>query len=142
MKAYREGQADLRRYMRAIARARERMRAGGGAASTPCYANVCLGREAELQAIEQWFHTHGAPLLTLIGPSGIGKTHLACAFLQQLQAAGVPCVYVNLTLLSRAEQILASLFHTLDLSFPTEGVWQRVAARLFVRGRVDRAGRF
>jgi Tfp pilus assembly protein PilF len=131
MKAYREGQADLRRYRRAIARARERMRAGGGAATTPCYADVCLGRDAELQAIEEWFRTPNAPLLTLIGKSGIGKTHLACAFLQQLQAAGVPCVYVNLTLLSRAEQILASLFHTLDLSFPTEGVWQRVAARLF-----------
>ena len=131
MEAYREGQADLRRYRRAIARARERMRADGGAATTPCYADVCLGRDAELRAIEEWFRTPNAPLLTLIGKSGIGKTHLACAFLQQLQAAGVPCVYVNLTLLSRAEQILASLFHTLDLSFPTEGVWQRVAARLF-----------
>jgi tetratricopeptide (TPR) repeat protein len=131
MEAYREGQADLRRYRRAIARARERMRAGGGAVTTPCYADVCLGRDAELQAIEEWFRTPNAPLLTLIGKSGIGKTHLACAFLQQLQAAGVPCVYVNLTLLSRAEQILASLFHTLDLPFPAEGVWQRIAARLF-----------
>jgi tetratricopeptide (TPR) repeat protein len=136
MKAYREGQADLRRYMRAIARARERMRAGGGAATTPCYAGACLGRDTELHALQQWFETPDAPLLTLVGPSGIGKTHLACAFLQQLQADGVPCVYVNLTLLSRAEQILASLFHTLDLSFPTEGVWQRVAARLFVGGEL------
>jgi Tfp pilus assembly protein PilF len=131
MEAYREGQADLRRYMRAIARARERMRAGGGAASTPCYANVCLGRDTELHALQQWFETPDAPLLTLTGESGIGKTHLACAFLQQLQAAGVPCVYVNLTLLSHADQILPSLFHTLDLPFPAEGVWQRVAARLF-----------
>ena len=80
MKAYREGQADLRRYRRAIARARERMRAGGGAATTPCYADVCLGRDAELRAIEEWFRTPNAPLLTLIGKSGIGKTHLACAF--------------------------------------------------------------
>jgi Tfp pilus assembly protein PilF len=70
------------------------------------------------------------------GESGIGKTHLACAFLQQLQAAGVPCVYVNLTLLSHADQILPSLFHTLDLPFPAEGVWQRVAARLFVGGEL------
>ena len=67
MEAYREGQADLRRYMRAIARARERMRAGGGAATTPCYADVCLGRDAELRAIEEWFRTPNAPLLTLIG---------------------------------------------------------------------------
>jgi tetratricopeptide (TPR) repeat protein len=136
MKAYREGQADLRRYRRAIARARERMRAGGGAATTPCYADVCLGRDAELRAIEEWFRTPNAPLLTLTGESGIGKTHLACAFLQQLQAAGVPCVYVNLTLLSHADQILPSLFHTLDLPFPAEGVWQRVAARLFVGGEL------
>jgi Tfp pilus assembly protein PilF len=136
MEAYREGQADLRRYMRAIARARERMRAGGGAASTPCYANVCLGRDTELHALQQWFETPDAPLLTLVGPSGIGKTHLACAFSKRAQAAGVPCVYVNLTLLSRADQILPSLFHTLDLPFPAEGVWQRVAARLFVGGEL------
>jgi tetratricopeptide (TPR) repeat protein len=131
MEAYREGQADLRRYRRAIARARERMRAGGGAATTPCYADVCLGRDAELQAIEEWFRTPNAPLLTLIGKSGIGKTHLACSFSKRAQAAGVPCVYVNLTLLAHADQILPSLFHTLDLPFPAEGVWQRIAARLF-----------
>jgi Tfp pilus assembly protein PilF len=136
MEAYREGQADLRRYMRAIARARERMRAGGGAASTPCYADVCLGRDTELHALQQWFETPDAPLLTLLGPSGIGKTHLACAFSKRAQAAGVPCVYVNLTLLSHADQILPSLFHTLDLPFPAEGVWQRVAARLFVGGEL------
>lgn len=136
MEAYREGQADLRRYRRAIARARERMRAGGGAATTPCYADVCLGRDAELQAIEEWFRTPNAPLLTLIGKSGIGKTHLACAFSKRAQAAGVPCVYVNLTLLIHADQILPSLFHTLDLPFPAEGVWQRVAARLFVGGEL------
>jgi tetratricopeptide (TPR) repeat protein len=136
MEAYREGQADLRRYMRAIARARERMRAGGGAASTPCYANMCLGRDTELHALQQWFETPDAPLLTLVGPSGIGKTHLACAFSKRAQAAGVPCVYVNLTLLSHADQILPSLFHTLDLPFPAEGVWQRVAARLFVGGEL------
>jgi Tfp pilus assembly protein PilF len=131
MEAYREGQADLRRYRCAIARARERMRAGGGAATTPCYADVCLGRDAELQAIEEWFRTPNAPLLTLIGKSGIGKTHLACSFSKRAQAAGVPCVYVNLTLLAHADQILPSLFHTLDLPFPAEGVWQRIAARLF-----------
>jgi len=136
MEAYREGQADLRRYRRAIARARERMRAGGGAATTPCYADVCLGRDAELRAIEEWFRTPNAPLLTLIGKSGIGKTHLACAFSKRAQAAGVPCVYVNLTLLAHADQILPSLFHTLDLPFPTEGVWQRIAARLFVGGEL------
>jgi tetratricopeptide (TPR) repeat protein len=136
MEAYREGQVDLRRYRRAIARARERMRAGGGAATTPCYANVCLGRDTELHALQQWFETPDAPLLTLVGPSGIGKTHLACAFSKRAQAAGVPCVYVNLTLLSNADQILPSLFHTLDLPFPAEGVWQRVAARLFVGGEL------
>jgi tetratricopeptide (TPR) repeat protein len=136
MEAYRGDQADLRRYRRAIARARERMRAGGGAATTPCYADVCLGRDAELQAIEEWFRTPNAPLLTLIGKSGIGKTHLACSFSKRAQAAGVPCVYVNLTLLSHADQILPSLFHTLDLPFPAEGVWQRVAARLFVGGEL------
>jgi tetratricopeptide (TPR) repeat protein len=126
-----EESVDLRRYRRVLERAQERMRSGGASASMPCYPGVCLGREAELQAIEQWFHTHGAPLLTLIGPSGIGKTHLGCEVLQRKRALHLPCVYVNLTLLTSAEQILASLFHALDLSFPMESVWQRIAARLF-----------
>ena len=60
MEAYREGQADLRRYIRAIARAQERMRAGSGAASTPCYAGACLGRDTELHALQQWFETPDA----------------------------------------------------------------------------------
>jgi Cdc6-like AAA superfamily ATPase len=137
-----EESVDLRRYRRVLERAQERMRSGGASASMPCYPGVCLGREAELQAIEQWFHTHGAPLLTLIGPSGIGKTHLGCEVLQRKRALHLPCVYVNLTLLTSAEQILASLFHALDLSFPMESVWQRIAARLFARRCADCAGRF
>jgi tetratricopeptide (TPR) repeat protein len=126
-----EEAVDLRRYRRVLERARERMRSGGGSASMPCYQGVCLGREEELQAIVQWFHTPAASLLTLIGSSGIGKTHLACTVVKQMQASGVPCIYVNLTLLTHADQILASLFHALDLSFPMESVWRRIAARLF-----------
>lgn len=136
MRATCEGKVDLRCYRAVIRRARERMRAGHAAASTPCYLDACLGREQELQQIERWYRTPDAPLLTLTGPSGIGKTHLACAFLKQMRAAGAPCVYVNLTLLNAAEQILASLFHTLDLSFPLESDWQRLVARLFVGGEM------
>ncbi|BCW95903.1 MAG: tetratricopeptide repeat protein [Fimbriimonadales bacterium] len=136
MRTTRDGQTDLRRYRTIIQRARARMRAGHAAASTPCYLDACLGREQELQQLERWYHTPDAPLLTLTGPSGIGKTHLACAFLKQIQAAGAPCVYVNLTLLNAAEQILASLFHTLDLSFPLESDWQRLVARLFEGGEL------
>ncbi len=136
MRTTRDGQTDLRRYRAVIQRARARMRAGHAASSTPCYLDACLGREQELQQIEHWYRTPDAPLLTLTGPSGIGKTHLACAFLKRMQAAGTPCIYVNLTLLNAAEQILASLFHTLDISFPLESDWQRLVARLLVGGEL------
>ena len=126
-------QGDLRRYRATIRRARRLMREGHAAASTPNYLGACLGREQELQQIAQWYHTPNAPLLTLIGESGIGKTHLGCAFLKQTLDSGVPCVYVNLTLLKTADEILASLFHTLDISFPLPG-WRRLLGSLFAGG--------
>lgn len=129
-----DGRIDLRRYRSVIERARERMRTGQSASAIASYFKACLGREEALQALDQWFHAPGMPLLTLVGQSGIGKTHLACEFLKQKLASGVPCVYVNLTLLTSAEQILPSLFHTLNLSFPEEAGWQPLAGRLFVKG--------
>jgi tetratricopeptide (TPR) repeat protein len=126
-------QGDLRRYRATIRRARRLMREGRAAASTPNYLSACLGREQELQRIAQWYHAPNAPLLTLIGESGIGKTHLGCAFLGQMLDSGVPCVYVNLTLLKTADEILASLFHTLDISFPLPG-WRRLLGSLFAGG--------
>ena len=128
-----EEQGDLRRYRATIRRARRLMREGRAAASTPNYLGACLGREQELQQIALWYHTPNAPLLTLIGESGIGKTHLGCASLRQMLDSGVPCIYVNLTLLKTADEILASLFHTLDISFPLPG-WRRLLRSLFAGG--------
>ena len=136
MEAGDRGRVDLRRYRRTILEARKQMRVGYSVVSAPDYLSVCFGRDAELHAIAEWFRSPGAPLLTLTGPSGIGKTHLACAFLKQAQGLGTPCVYVNLTLLACADQILPSLFHALNVSLAEEGIWQRLAARLFVGGEL------
>lgn len=75
-----------------------------------------------------------APLLTLEGRSGIGKTRLACEFLKRAQQSGVRCVYVNLTLVQHAAQILPSVFHALNIPFPGEDVWKRLARRIFGNG--------
>ena len=133
MQGFGGDRVDLRRYRATIRRARELMRKGRAAGATPSYLGACLGREQELQQMEQWYHAPNAPLLTLIGPSDIGKTHLACAFLKHMLDSGVPCVYVNLTLLKAADEILASVFHTLNISFPLPG-WQRLLGSLFARG--------
>jgi tetratricopeptide (TPR) repeat protein len=103
-------------------------------AQMPFYLDACVGRESELQAIENWLKQPDAPLLTLEGRSGIGKTRLACEFLKRAQQSGVRCVYVNLTLVQNAAQILPSVFHALNLPFPSEDVWKRLARRIFEYG--------
>ncbi|MCX7992066.1 MAG: tetratricopeptide repeat protein [Fimbriimonadales bacterium] len=98
---------------------------------TPSYLGKCWGREEELQWLEQWFLNSRFPLATLTGPSGIGKTHLACEIVRNFRARGRPCVYVNLTLIKRPDQILGAIFHTLNVPFSEMTLWQRLLNRIF-----------
>ncbi|MCS7301591.1 MAG: ATP-binding protein, partial [Fimbriimonadales bacterium] len=100
---------------------------------TPCYASVLVGREAELEQIRQWHENPQARWLTLTGPSGIGKTHLACEFLQRARSWGWLSVYVNLTAEDDPRQILVALFHALNLPFPEDESWKTILAQVFRR---------
>lgn len=125
---------DLRRYRSVIEQARLTLRQNLAITRTPCYLDACIGREPELQQLHQWLRQPHAPLLTLTGVSGIGKTHLACEFLRRAQQAGVRCIYVNLTLLQTADEIIPAVFHALNTPFPGETVWKRLASSIFEQG--------
>jgi tetratricopeptide (TPR) repeat protein len=117
-----------------VKRAQRAMQKNQTVTQMPFYSDACVGRETELQSIERWLKQPDAQLLTLEGRSGIGKTRLACEFLKRAQQSGVRGIYVNLTLLQNAAQILPSVFHALNIPFPGEDVRQRLARRLFENG--------
>ncbi|MCS6919134.1 MAG: tetratricopeptide repeat protein [Fimbriimonadales bacterium] len=98
---------------------------------TPYYGGACLGREQELATVRRWYEHPNAPLLTLVGPSGIGKTHLACEFARQARQAGEPCIYINLTLIQEPSQILSEVFHALNLPVPDEETRPLLLRRIF-----------
>ncbi|MFN7018556.1 MAG: tetratricopeptide repeat protein [Fimbriimonadales bacterium] len=125
---------DLRRYRGTILRAQQTLHQNRADAQTPCYLEACIGREQEIRRLQQWLNQSDAPLLTLTGVSGIGKTHLACEFLKRVKQVGVRCIYVNLTLLQAAEQIVPAIFHALNTLFPGEEVWKSLAPRIFDAG--------
>lgn len=92
---------------------------------------ACIGRERELANLRRWYDNPNAPLLTLVGSSGIGKTHLACEFARQMNQAGEPCIYINLTLIQEPNQILSEVFHALNIPFPDEETRPILLRRIF-----------
>ncbi|MCC7434194.1 MAG: winged helix-turn-helix domain-containing protein [Methanoregulaceae archaeon] len=71
-----------------------------------------FGREAELRRIVGWIQTPGAPMLTLTGPGGIGKSRLASESLRTARAA---CCYIPLADLRDPTQIPVELARALGV---------------------------
>ena len=73
---------------------------------------LLLGRDALLKSTLALLDT--APVVTLTGPGGVGKTRLARAVVQSLQATGASVGFVSLASLSpTSESTLEELRHTL-----------------------------
>ena len=119
----------LRKYNGVIAKAKRYLREH--VPCFPCYLGECVGRESQLAQMHDWYQHSDAPLLTLVGPSGIGKTHLACEFARQVRDRGEPCLYINLTLLNSPDKILDEIFHTLNISMPDVNARPVLLQRLF-----------
>lgn len=124
---------DKRRLRPVVQRARHALAKHIAIARMPLHTHPCVGREAELEQLHHWLNNPRTRLLTVSGPSGIGKTHLACEFARQCLVQGYRVAYVNLIRLHRAEQIIHELFHMLDVSFPGDSVWQWMVSRVFHR---------
>jgi DNA-binding SARP family transcriptional activator/predicted ATPase len=86
----------------------------------PAPATTLIGRETELEEIQSLFLEHGARLLTIVGPGGVGKTSLALEAARHLVdhfADGA--AFISLAPLSSDEAIVPSLAQALQ--FKPEG---------------------
>ncbi len=86
-----------------------------GAAPPSVPAERLFGRDDDLQRLAALLQT--APVVTLVGPGGIGKTSLARALVRQVQsryADGV--VWVDLAPMAESEGVAASVLRALGLS--------------------------
>src|SRR5438874_2245490 len=58
-------------------------------------ARFFVGRQRELATFAEWMNDGAPVILTLSGPSGIGKSALMSAFHRQGEALGRPVIHVN-----------------------------------------------
>ncbi len=84
----------------------------------PTPPNPLLGRDHELASLDRLLRDPQCRLLTLIGPGGMGKTHLAieaAARQQEIFPGGV--YFVSLAPLSSAELMIPTIASVLDFTF-------------------------
>lgn len=80
--------------------------AGGGAPAT----DAIIGRGRELQRLRQWLQDERHPLVTILGPGGVGKTRLALQSATILQQAFPDrAIFVSLAPFAEAPQALSAI---------------------------------
>ncbi|RPI79070.1 MAG: hypothetical protein EHM45_04245 [Desulfobacteraceae bacterium] len=81
----------------------------------------CLGREKEIQEIDRLLANPACRLLTLIGPSGVGKTTLVLKILSQNERRNDPSSYfIPLTHVKSADLLVPAIADALKLFFYKE----------------------
>lgn len=78
-----------------------------------------VGRERELQQIEELFLDPDCRLLTLVGPSGVGKTRLSSSVAERLATAGIArdgIYFIRLASVLTAEALLTALLNGLGVT--------------------------
>lgn len=96
----------------------------------PRPATPTVGRGAELDALQQRLVSSPQPLVTLVGPSGIGKTRLALEVAGRLRETLVNgVVFVELAALADPELVLPTLGRALGIREQPESTWDDVLAQ-------------
>jgi predicted ATPase/DNA-binding SARP family transcriptional activator len=86
----------------------------------PAQTTPLIGREVELAALDRLLTDPGIRLVTILGPGGIGKSHLALeAASAQLERSTREVYLVQLAPLESPDQIVDAIAETIDLSFST-----------------------
>lgn len=94
----------------------------------PVTGGPLWGRDAELEALTP---EPPAPLLTLVGPAGIGKTTFSLALARRWQAAcSEPAIWVDLSTLTDALQVPQAILQALGLPAPASDPHQALAHAL------------
>ena len=84
----------------------------------PKEATPLIGRQQEINAIEQLLDEPNCRLVTIIGPGGMGKTRLSLAVASQIEATHFSdgIYFLPLAVLQTADLILPALAETLGLA--------------------------
>ena len=81
----------------------------------PAPASPLLGRAELLAEVVARFHDPACRLLTLTGPGGVGKTHLALEAASAMRAAYDGTGFVSLAAISEAELVMPTIAHALGV---------------------------
>jgi DNA-binding SARP family transcriptional activator/Flp pilus assembly protein TadD len=90
----------------------------GPANNLPVYTKPFVGRQAELQKLEEWLETPQCRLLTIIGPGGIGKTRLSVEAATRQEGKFQDGVYlISLQSVTPENTIVAQIADAIGFSF-------------------------
>jgi predicted ATPase/DNA-binding CsgD family transcriptional regulator len=93
-----------------------------------------IGRDADLATLHALLDEPGVPLVTLNGPGGVGKTHLALVLAEDVIdrfADGV--LYLPLAEITQPDQLLSAIGRALGVGEGNRPLIERLAARLRTR---------
>src|SRR6188474_1206884 len=83
----------------------------------PLALTVLLGRDADMQTLQQWLADPAARLITILGPGGVGKTRLALELARAIGDEGATRVaFVSLAAIRDSQLAASSIAEALGLA--------------------------
>jgi predicted ATPase/DNA-binding XRE family transcriptional regulator len=90
------------------------------AAPLPVPLTRLLGRDADMQTLQNWLADLSVRLVTLVGPGGVGKTRLALELARAIAHAGsTRVVFVSLASVRDTAFVITAIAHALGLADAT-----------------------